>query len=71
MSAKARSDMEQAILNNIKLARTMVRARYSVLADEELNELLPEIRRKLEAQAQSGQVIGLTADEVRAIIEGN
>lgn len=68
--ATSRSDIEQAILNNMKMARTLIRLRHSIEADEELNRVLPLLRTVLEAQAQSGQVVGLTADEVRAIILG-
>lgn len=66
-----RSDIEQAIVNNIKVARDLIRLRHSIEADEELNAFLPVLRRKLEAQAQSGIVIGLTSDEMQALLLGD
>lgn len=65
-----RSDLEQAVLNNVKMARSLIRLRHSILADEELNTALPIIRRRLEEQAQSGTVVGLTYDDLRALVYG-
>ena len=65
-----RSDLEQAVLNNVKMARTLIRLRHSIEADEELNRVLPTIRLMLEAQAQDGAIVGLTDEQLRAIING-
>lgn len=66
-----RSDIEQAILNNIKMARTLIRLRKSIEADEELNRVIPKLRVILEAQAQSGAVVGLTDDELKELFLGD
>ena len=65
-----RDDLEQAIVNNIRYARSLITLRHSVLADEEKNRVLPELRRKLEARAQAGTFIGLTAEELRELMYG-
>lgn len=70
MSSTTRPSIEQAVINNVKMARALIRLRHSILADEELNEALPRIRRELEAQAQNGIVTGLTYDELRRLIYG-
>lgn len=70
MPAHGRDDLEQAILNNMKAARTIIRLRHSILADEELNAVLPRLRNMLEAQAQSGSVIGLSEDELKTLLLG-
>lgn len=67
----SRPALEQAIINNVKMARTLIRLRHSILADEELNAVLPRIRMALEAQAQQGEVVGLTAEELKSLFLGD
>jgi hypothetical protein len=62
--------VEQAIINNVKMARSLIRLRHSIEADEELNLILPVIRTRLEAQAQEGRITGLSYDDLRTIIYG-
>jgi len=38
----------------LKAARSMVRLRHSIAADEELNELLPAIEREFDSAVQRG-----------------
>lgn len=68
--AASRPLIEQAVINNVKMARTLIRLRHSILADEEMNEALPRIRAELEAQAQSGRVTGLSYEELRRLVYG-
>jgi hypothetical protein len=62
--------IEQAIINNVKMARSLIRLRHSIEADEELNLVLPLIRTRLETQAQTGKITGLTYEDLRTIIYG-
>lgn len=65
-----RSDLEQAIVNNVKVARNLIRLRKSIEADEELNRYIPRLRTMLEMQAQNGAVIGLNKEEQLALLLG-
>ena len=69
--ANGRSDLEQAILNNVKMARTLINLRHRIEADEELNRVIPRLRTMLEAQAQSGEVVGLSDDELKDLFLGS
>ena len=62
--------IEQAIINNVKMARALIRLRHSIEADEELNDVLPVIRARLEAQAQEGRITGLSYEDLRRMIYG-
>lgn len=64
------SSLERAIANNVKLARTLIRLRHSIEADDELSAAIPRIRKALQAQAQSGSVTGLEYDGLRLLIYG-
>lgn len=64
-------DLNRAIANNIKMARSLIRLRHNIEADDELNDAIPRIREALEAQAASGQVTGLGYDELRALLLGS
>lgn len=66
-----RSDLEQAIVNNVKMARSFIRLRHSIEADDEINGAIPAIRLALEEQAQKGVVTGLTYDDLRRLIYGD
>ena len=70
MATSSRPALEQAVINNVKMARTLIRLRHSMLADEELNEAIPAIRLELEAQAQDGTVTGLSYERLRVLIYG-
>ena len=65
-----RPALEQAVANNVKIARAVIRLRHSIEADDELNAAIPRIRKVLELQAQDGNVTGLSYDELRALIYG-
>ena len=63
-------DLNRAIANNIKMARNLIRFRHSIEADDELNDVIPRIRERLEAQAATGQVTGISADALVALMLG-
>ena len=64
------SSLERAIANNVKLARSVIRLRHSIDADDELSAAIPRIRTTLQAQAQTGSVTGLSYDDLRVLIYG-
>lgn len=64
-------DLNRAVANNIKMARSLIRLRHSIEADDELNAAIPRIKVQLEKQAQSGQVTGLDYEELRRLIYGS
>lgn len=70
MSNYGKTDIEQAIANHRKVARSLIRLKHSVAADIELNDVMPVIERKLQALAASGQVPSLTTDELLSLTEG-
>ena len=59
-----RTDIEQAIVNHMKIARDAIRLKHSIAADTELNTVLPALRTRLEAQAQHGILPALTVPEL-------
>jgi hypothetical protein len=66
----SRPALEQAVMNSVGLARTLIRKRHSIQADEEVNELIPRIRIALMGQAQDGRVEGLSDAELLGLIRG-
>ena len=69
-SPMAESDIQQAVRNNVKMARSVIRLRHSIEADDELTRAVPAIRLALQTQAQTGCVTGLGYDELRQLIYG-
>lgn len=50
---KSRTDKEQDRVNALKIARTAIRLKHMIAADNEMNERLPELERQItELQAQ-------------------
>ena len=66
----SRPSIEQAVINNVKIAAAIIRLRHRIEADDELNTAIPAIRSRLEAQAQTGVVSGLSYDELVGLING-
>lgn len=62
--------VEQAIKNNVKVARSMIRLRHSIEADTVISNLIPKLRVRLESQAASGQVTGLGYEELIQLLDG-
>lgn len=63
--------VEQAIKNNVKVARAMIRLRHSIEADTVIAAAIPRIRARLEAQASAGRVEGLGYDELLQLLSGD
>lgn len=53
---KTEEELRKAEL--IKLARTVIRAKHSVAADRELNDVLPDLEDAFDAQIQAGVLPG-------------
>ncbi len=60
----ARSDLEQAIVNHVKVARAAIRLRHSIEADTEINATIDKIRARLASQAQQGLIPSMTVTEI-------
>lgn len=69
MSAYGKTDLEQAVANHRKVARAAIRLKYSILADEELNRLMPVLEQRLSVQLQTGRVEAMSVDDILAIAE--
>ena len=61
------SPIEREKAKLLKLARTLIRAKHSAAADDELNEELPKLELQIDAAIQSGKVYEL---DVRSVLEG-
>ena len=61
------SPIEREKAKLLKLARTLIRAKHSAAADDELNEKLPKLELAIDAAIQSGKVYEL---DVRSVLEG-
>lgn len=62
--------LEQVMKNHLKVARSAIRLKHSIAADNELEYLIPELRRSLTAQLQQGKVKGLSVAEMLELVEG-
>lgn len=62
--------LEQARVNARKVARTVIRLKYAIAADNELNEVMPILDRRLEVMLQNGQVPSLTMGDIEQVING-
>jgi uncharacterized protein YccT (UPF0319 family) len=71
MSAYGRSDIEQAVVNARKVARSMLRLKHSIAADNELNDVMPRIEAYLAQQVAKGYVPELTGEELLKLVEGD
>ena len=60
------SPIEREKAKLLKFARTVIRAKHSAMADDELNEVLPALELQIDAAIQSGKVYEL---DVRSILE--
>ena len=54
-----------------KVVRSHIRLKHSILADIELNDVMPRIEEYLARLMQQGQVPEFTADELLKIVEGD
>ncbi len=63
--------LSQVMKNHMKVARSAIRLKHSIAADNELEAVIPLIRARLEAQMQDGWIEGLTVAEMLALVEGD
>jgi hypothetical protein len=63
----SKSDIEMARLAITKVTRAEVRLKYALLADRELNDLLPKRLAEFDAAIQEGEVKSLTLK----LVDGN
>lgn len=52
-----KNKVDQALANRIKVLRTAVRLKYSIMADNELNQRVDEERKKFYKAVQEGRVL--------------
>lgn len=62
--------LEQVMKNHVKVARSAIRLKHSIAADNELADLLPTLRTRLEVQLQQGKLPSLSTAEMLALVEG-
>lgn len=51
-----RTDVEQAKVNTLKVARSLIRLRHSLAADDEINEKLPALEQAFDDAVLNGQL---------------
>lgn len=68
MPAYGKAALEQAIANHRKIARTAIRLKHSVAADNELNEFMPKLEVRLAAMLQNGRVPELSVGEMLELV---
>jgi hypothetical protein len=61
--------LEQAVKNHVKVIRAAIRLKHSIQADNELAEVLPQVRARLAAQMQQGEIRGITVAEMLELVE--
>lgn len=66
----AEPTLDQIYKNHIKVARTAIRLKHSIQADNELAEALPALRLRLESELQMGRMPALSVGELIALVEG-
>lgn len=70
MTMYGRSDLEQARINARKVARSAIRLKHSVAADNELNELMPRLERRLNEMLQQGLIPAMTHADIEELLNG-
>jgi hypothetical protein len=70
VSAYGKPSLIQSAANARKVARTFIRLKHSVAADNELNEVMPVLEMMLERMLHEGKVPALSmADIEKAVME--
>jgi len=69
MSAYGKTDLEQSVINHRKVARSAIRLKHSIAADEELNRVMPELEKALAAQLQTGSIEPMSVDDILTLAE--
>lgn len=68
MSQYGKPSLIQAQKNAEKIARTAIRLKHSIAADNELNEVMPLLASRLNDMLQMGRVPRLTMGEIEQIV---
>lgn len=71
MSAYGKPSLEQAIVNARKVARSAIRLKHSIAADNELNEVMPVLELRLERMLQEGRIPQLSMADIEQVIMGS
>ena len=71
MSAYGRPSLEQARINARKVARIAIRAKHSIAADNELNEVMPLLDIELAKMVQQGRTPKLGLADIERLISGD
>lgn len=66
-----KSNLKMAQNEAIKIARTALRLKYSILAEREMNELLPEIHERVALAFNEGRPFDADIEELFALPEGS
>jgi len=62
--------LEQAMKNHMKVVRAAVVLKHRIAADNELEYVLPKVRKELARQAQDGMIRGISVGDMLALVEG-
>jgi hypothetical protein len=68
VTAYGRPSLIQAQKNAEKIARSAIRLKHSIAADNELNEVMPVLAERLAAMLQTGRIPRLTMGEIEDIV---
>ena len=68
---RRKNSVELAKLRMFKLARALVRLKHSLAADEELNQVLPELERRFDRAVVDGKPYHLATQSALALLEEN
>lgn len=60
--------LEQAVKNHVKVIRTAIRLKHAIQADNELAEVLPQVRAMLAAQMQTGRIQGISVTDMMELV---
>ena len=63
------SPIEREKAKYLKWARTLIRAKHAAAADDELNEVLPELELRIDRAIQTGRTLDMSK-ELEALLGG-
>lgn len=67
---RRKSEVEMKRAGVAKTARTLVRLKHSLAADQELNDLLPETLEEFDKAVGRGELTGNVRDTIANVLEG-
>lgn len=62
--------LDQLVRNHVKIARAAIRLKHSIEADNELEQAIPALRKRLAKQMQEGYISGLSVEDMLLIVAG-